>query len=201
MAKRAEDMATIQAVLDNPNGTKTALAEANPDGDKITPEEKDAGAEQGQKEGKGKGKSDQSDQIRQATQATQDVTMPGTPGGGEAAQQIVQGWKNTFQGIGSDVRGVLERASTPGTILLPLGLLLLFFLILIPINGYPRIAWLWLALTGNASIGPPQESPAPLNTQPPAPTLSAGPNVTQPEAGYVPPAPMQTSYTGAVEEE
>jgi hypothetical protein len=47
----------------------------------------------------------------------------------------------------------------PGTVGTPLTLLLLFYLILIPVNGYPRISWLWFALLGNATLSGEQTTP------------------------------------------
>jgi hypothetical protein len=41
---------------------------------------------------------------------------------------------------------------TPGSITLPLGILLFLFLIFIPINGHTRIRWLWETIVGSASI-------------------------------------------------
>ncbi len=46
----------------------------------------------------------------------------------------------------------LGRIPTPGSIILPLIALLVFFFMLIPVNGHTRFVWLWLVLTGNADI-------------------------------------------------
>lgn len=46
----------------------------------------------------------------------------------------------------------LERIPTPGSIMLPLVILLVFFFLLIPVNGHTRLQWLWLVVTGNADI-------------------------------------------------
>jgi hypothetical protein len=52
----------------------------------------------------------------------------------------------------SDVAATLEKASTPGSILLPVLIVIILFLLVIPVNGYPRLAWLWFVITGNASL-------------------------------------------------
>ena len=43
---------------------------------------------------------------------------------------------------------------TPGSIMLPLVLLALFFFILITFNGRTRLHWIWLVLTNNAHVTP-----------------------------------------------
>ena len=53
---------------------------------------------------------------------------------------------------GRDVWDGFSRVATPGTIFLPVAILLIFWLLLLPVNGHTRIEWLWLALTGNAHI-------------------------------------------------
>lgn len=51
-----------------------------------------------------------------------------------------------------NVAGTLETVSTPGTIFLPVTILLIFFFLLLPVNGYTRAQWLWMSLTGSAKI-------------------------------------------------
>lgn len=46
----------------------------------------------------------------------------------------------------------IATVSTPGSILLPVTILLVFFLLLLPVNGYTRAQWLWMALIGDAKI-------------------------------------------------
>lgn len=46
----------------------------------------------------------------------------------------------------------IGRVAIPGSIWLPVAILLIFFFLLLPINGYTRMQWLWLALTGQAHI-------------------------------------------------
>lgn len=67
---------------------------------------------------------------------------------GTASRNLIDAVKK----IGKGTSITLEKLPTPGSIVLPLILLLVFFMILIPINGKSRIAWLWLVVTGNAQI-------------------------------------------------
>lgn len=46
----------------------------------------------------------------------------------------------------------LANIPTPGGVWAALAVLLFLFLVLFPVNGNTRLYWLWLALTGNASI-------------------------------------------------
>lgn len=46
----------------------------------------------------------------------------------------------------------IGRISVPGSIWLPLVILLIFFFLLLPVNGQTRAQWLFLALTGQAHI-------------------------------------------------
>lgn len=61
---------------------------------------------------------------------------------------------------GSALSGILNGAGvrlaglpTPGSLMLPLIILLIFFMLLLPVNGHTRFVWLWMVLTGDASIG------------------------------------------------
>ncbi len=46
----------------------------------------------------------------------------------------------------------LESIPTPGSLAFPLIVLFVFFVLLLPVNGHTRLMWLWLTLTGNASV-------------------------------------------------
>lgn len=46
----------------------------------------------------------------------------------------------------------LSTVSTPGSIFLPISILLLFFFLIIPVKGMTRAQWLWMAITGQAKI-------------------------------------------------
>lgn len=54
--------------------------------------------------------------------------------------------------VGKEAWDGLGNVATPGSIFLPVSVLIIFFLLLLPVNGHTRIEWLWLALTGNAHI-------------------------------------------------
>lgn len=68
-----------------------------------------------------------------------------------------------FKNVFGKGKAKLESLPTPGNILLPLGILLILFMVLLPVNGHTRLMWLWLALTNNAQIGnaliPPTANP------------------------------------------
>lgn len=66
----------------------------------------------------------------------------------KTASSAVNGAKKIVRGAGVK----LERIPTPGSIMLPLVILLVFFFLLIPVNGHTRLQWLWLVVTGNADI-------------------------------------------------
>lgn len=70
----------------------------------------------------------------------------------QTPQSIVDNTKTQVQEKVNDALSRIEQVPTPGTLATPFGILILLWLILIPYNGKPRIAWLWLALTGNAVI-------------------------------------------------
>jgi hypothetical protein len=46
----------------------------------------------------------------------------------------------------------IGRIAIPGSIWLPIAILLLFFFLLLPVNGHTRAQWLWLSLIGQAHI-------------------------------------------------
>lgn len=85
-------------------------------------------------------------------------------------------WRDLLRGASVQ----LEKLPDPGGIIFPLMILLLFFLILIPINGHTRLTWIWLVLTGNAQIG-----------------QGSGGGSTQPVDQPIAPVPaMPTSHVG-----
>src|SRR5882724_7182042 len=57
-----------------------------------------------------------------------------------------------IKGTASRVGGAIAGVPIPGDLLLPLSILLLFFFALIAVNGHTRLMWLWLTLSGNASL-------------------------------------------------
>lgn len=66
----------------------------------------------------------------------------------KSASQTVNAASSIIKGTG--VR--IESLPTPGSIVLPLVILIVFFLLLLPVNGHTRLVWIWLVLTGNADI-------------------------------------------------
>ena len=57
-----------------------------------------------------------------------------------------------IKGTASRLGGAIASVPIPGDLLLPLSILLLFFFALIAVNGHTRLMWLWLTLSGNASL-------------------------------------------------
>ena len=90
-------------------------------------------------------------------------------------------------GLGNGVfqggKGWLESKPTPGGIGVPLGILLFFFFLLIPVNGHTRLMWLWLTITGNAQIGGPLPPPT-LTPQAPPVTSTSPNNIVSAVTGF-----------------
>jgi hypothetical protein len=95
----------------------------------------------------------------------------------------------TTSALGKVWRGTsarLESIPTPGSILFPLIVLLVFFFLLLPVNGHTRLVWFWLCLAGNADIQvgasvPPDTSSSSNGSTPPA---AASAPITPPSPGY-----------------
>ena len=104
------------------------------------------------------------------------TTIETAKGTGKAASNVVSGIVGAADNVGekvgdvaNKVGGTISQISTPGSIFLPLSLLLVFFFLLLPVNGMTRAQWLYAALIGNAQINgtanaAPQTS---QQTQPP----------------------------------
>ena len=149
---RQATIAAIQAALQQPpstsgGGTGTSNSPAAPHAapgvtpaqrPKLTADEKRAIDAQRQAE------SDlqrQAERIQAQQQAQEDA--------------LVRSANATINALGGTWRGAaltLEGIPTPGSLFLPLMVLLIFFLLLLPVNGHTRLVWLWLTLTGNAQI-------------------------------------------------
>ena len=82
----------------------------------------------------------------------------------------------------SNSRSSLENIPTPGSLVFPLIILLVFFFLLVPVNGHTRIVWLWLVLTGNAEVS----GASPQPNAPPEPLVvpSVQQNGNQPTANF-----------------
>ena len=68
-----------------------------------------------------------------------------------ARDQVTRTQETVSRGA-SEVGAAIGSVPIPGSLLLPLTILLLFFFALIPINGHTRLMWLWLVLSGNAHL-------------------------------------------------
>jgi hypothetical protein len=77
----------------------------------------------------------------------------------QAARQAVQSVSDTSTRFIDSLRATAGKVSAsvgampiPGDLITPLAILLIFFFALVVINGHTRLSWLWLVLSGNASI-------------------------------------------------
>jgi hypothetical protein len=62
----------------------------------------------------------------------------------ETADKVVDTAQSAWETLGN--------IATPGSIFLPISVLLIFFFLVFPVNGNTRMEWLFLTLTGNAKI-------------------------------------------------
>lgn len=69
----------------------------------------------------------------------------------QLAKTGVSAASNVVKGTGIKLAGI----PTPGGILFPLVVLLVFFFLLVPVSGHTRAVWLWMVLSGNAQVGQP----------------------------------------------
>jgi hypothetical protein len=154
----------------------TASEEEHTDEQHLTEERlKEAKRQAGEEKETAQGMSAlQKEEARQAEKARKTAAAAASrPSGFMGLQTDVAKAPYEFvQNVASDTAATLERASTPGSILLPVLILIVLFLAVMPVNGYPRLAWLWFVVTGNASLtgGTPAASmapapPPPVNTQ------------------------------------
>lgn len=101
-------------------------------------------------------------------------TIKATQGTIKTASNVASGVIGAASNVGDKVGDIAGRVggtvgaiSTPGSIFLPISLLLIFFFLILPVNGMTRAQWLWGALTGNAHINgestptPSEESASP----------------------------------------
>lgn len=86
---------------------------------------------------------------------------------------------NNAQRIGKQADLSVGRIPTPGDITFPLILLAVCFFILIQVNGYSRLSWLWLTLTGNAQVTPSAQGSATGGGGPTTPTVSQAQDASQ----------------------
>jgi hypothetical protein len=111
----------------------------------------------------------------------------------QAIRQGVQGVTDNTQRINNTLRAALSKTSAtigavpiPGDLITPLAVLLIFFFALVVINGHTRLSWLWLVLSGNASITTDggatfgQNTPAPVVGTPLSTPLAPLPGLPTP---------------------
>ena len=70
----------------------------------------------------------------------------------QGARDQVTRTQETVSRSANEVGAAIGSVPIPGSLLLPLTVLLLFFFALLPVNGHTRLMWLWLTLTGNAHL-------------------------------------------------
>jgi Fe2+ transport system protein B len=78
---------------------------------------------------------------------------------GSSFSQAASNTVDRVQQTVDNVAGTLETISTPGSIFLPIAILLIFFFLILPVNGFTRAQWLWMSLIGDAQITPGGASP------------------------------------------
>ena len=85
-------------------------------------------------------------------------------------QQSANDTINAVQKVARNTGVAIERLPSPGSVMLPLLVLGIFFFLLLPVNGHTRLTWLWLVVTGNASTGGAAQAPifSELNINAPA---------------------------------
>jgi len=74
-------------------------------------------------------------------------------------QQNASATVDAVQRIARNTGVTIERLPSPGSVMLPLLVLLIFVFLLLPVNGHTRLVWLWLVVTGNASTGGAAQAP------------------------------------------
>lgn len=141
-----------------PPGQKTAATTATGENIPTTRERLEKIAEIARKEAK-----DDPENIgkqREALKAERELALLGDDQGEGQKEATPTGKPNQIQRIGGNVsrifRNVGEKIAgfpSPGSLAFPIVVLLIFFMILIRINGHSRMEWLWLVITGNAQIG------------------------------------------------
>ena len=133
---RKEAMAQIDVLMNAPTQVSTPIAPPPVPG--LTPEQAEKNAnKQLEKEEEGRLKAAKEAEKESQEQQAAIEALPG---------MIRDIWRNTQVNLG--------KIPTYGSIMLPLSVLLVFFFLLLPVNGHTRAMWLWLTLTGHAEIAP-----------------------------------------------
>lgn len=148
-------MATIQAALQGPPPQTTSAAQpttsaAAPHAAPGVPAPTPITADQ--KRGFDVARTDRLDQET----ATQQQALTTAAQQDQAQQDAFQKSAGaTVSAAGNIIKGTgvkIESLPTPGSLMLPLVVLLVFFFLLLPVNGHTRLVWIWLVITGNATI-------------------------------------------------
>jgi hypothetical protein len=71
----------------------------------------------------------------------------------DAFERSAAATASSAQRIATGAKVRLASIPTPGSIVLPLIILIVFFVLLLPVNGHTRLVWLWMVLSGNAIVG------------------------------------------------
>ena len=95
---------------------------------------------------------EQEEKERLENQTPADVAKDKTSQAVKAAKKTVDDTVSRVAKTGKEAWDGIARVATPGSIFLPVSVLIVLWLLLLPVNGHTRIEWLWLALTGNAQL-------------------------------------------------
>ncbi len=126
----------------------------------------------------------EADRIREEENARERAIAQGI----ESVQDTISSVRGSLSGGAAHVGQALGSIPIPGDIVLPLTILLIFFFALVQIGGHTRLMWLWLTLTGNASIGGATATTGALGS----PTLPTEPASA---AGGIPRLPTEPAPT------
>ena len=174
------------ATMPGPLPTDDTVDEAN-----LTPEQKKQRADQAkiakaQNDMLGK---EQAEAARreQADQAAREATLIGI------AEKALQSGKSKASAAGVKI----GNAPTPGSLGVPLAILIVFFFILITYNGNTRFQWLWLVLTNNAYVTPSSQSSSSSSSSSTPPPTGSGNGPTIESTAIV--LPLLTFSSGVYE--
>ena len=115
----------------------------------------------------------------------------------QGARDQVTRTQQTVTRSANEVGAAIGSVPIPGSLLLPMSILLLFFFALIPINGHTRLMWLWLVLSGNAHLSGENLSHGGAETGVPFPTSGgAETGVPFPSGSKTVPTPSKSVTIG-----
>lgn len=150
------DNATVQPVID-PNAPTEAVdaPEVGTDhtGAKLVPRDDEPAPIQDEDTTRASIREMERTQLEQAQQRRDESAAA------QAARQAGQAVSDSTTRTIDNVRAIAGKTAAavggvpiPGDLITPLSVLLIFFFALVVINGHTRLSWLWLVLSGNASI-------------------------------------------------